>query len=204
MRFRSYRPSFEALEKRDLPSIFNIQVDPDLVSVTQDGNTTTYTRSGPISISGTPDNDAVAVHLTPGNAVQFTILGQGGADSLTVDGTDGNDVAVATQYKTSFKFGNSIAYFVGFESQQLNAGAGYDTIWFYGSTRADKFIHTRSYDWLLNSAAAQKATGFERVEARLQRTDRASLYDGAGTDIFVESGNYARLMDLYDTYCVGV
>lgn len=199
-----YRPRLELLEARDLPANFTIQVDPDAVIDTRDADVTTYARAGAVSVIGTNGDDAMTVRLAAGRPFNLIVDGKGGHDSIVVQGTKGNALIHASYASTTLSNSKSKFTFLNFEAQQYQASQGQDMLVFQGGPSKDTFTHTRAADTLTDAGHSISAIGFERIEVRLSRADTAVLDDSKGTDIFWESGNYARLMDLYQTYFVGL
>ena len=201
---RRFRPTLEVLERRDMPASILVQMDASSVTIDRDGAVSTVARTGTVVVEGTADPDTINVQLAAGAAFNLFIDGKAGHDTIIVTAGAADTLIRARYQNTTITSGTTTGAFLGFEAQTFNGGDGHDVVWFYGSPIIDRFMHTRASDYMSDLVNTITAMGYERTEVRLSRNDLAVLYDSRWTDIFLESGNYARLMDFHKTYFVGV
>ncbi len=124
-----------------------------------------------------------------------TFNGLAGADSATLHGTGGSDVAVlqagsaelgGTQYDVSV---NHV------ERVDIDGGGGADTATFYDSAGNETFTGAPGYGRISGGQFENTAEGFENIFARAIAggNDVARFYDSSGNDALVATATYSRL-----------
>jgi hypothetical protein len=127
--------------------------------------------------------------LPAADASGFTIDGLGGADTLTVTGTTGNESATLRVGSAAITGSGWIVTATNFESQSFAGGGGTDEATLYDSAGDDVFTATPTYATLTGAGFAMRVDGVDAVTARSNsagsQRDVANLYGSDGDDRYL-------------------
>ena len=178
-------------------------IDPrlaELIRVSMDGSE--------VTVAGTGGNDTFA--LAAGGArvlwvnglryesdrmTAIHIHGGDGADSFTLTGTAGNEVAVLSPTSGTIAGPGYAVTFSEVESTTLDGGGGNDQAFFHDSPGNDEFVAAPGFGSLVGPGFSQQVLRFNsvRADASAGGVDVAKLFDSPGNDELVTTPVYARL-----------
>jgi subtilisin family serine protease len=163
-----------------------------------------------LTIHGTGGDDTISFaagsyHELTVNGVEYFISAQyvnafnfeGGAgnDTITLDGTNGLDIAVLRSTAQSIHSNWYRTYATGFENVTIESHGGGDTAQFFDSAGNDVLLATPTYATLGGAGFNNVANGFARVEAYANSGfDQAVFHDSAGNETYIASPTYAALI----------
>src|SRR5262245_61108616 len=169
---RNYRPMFERLERRDVPSVAN----PSSVTLTA-GVLTVLGTDGPDSIAVSQLNGIISVSDSGRPLRQFNAAG---VAKIVVDAGFGNDTVIvrAGVVKPAFLYG-------GYGSDHLYGGAGNDQL--YGGAENDYLFGRGGNDVIVGGTGADAIDGGlgtnTRVQGTLGRTRQMTATESALVDL---------------------